>query len=67
MESDTRIMKKLTVRWSAMYETEIEVPDHCDENSQEAKDAAANIPIDVIGSEYQTDTWEVESIKPKEE
>ena len=49
-------MKKL-VRWTATYETLIEVADGEDE-----RDIAANIPLDVPGSLYQTDTWEVDTI-----
>jgi hypothetical protein len=56
--------KKFLVRWSAVYETVMEVPDCAEEDSQLIKDNAANIPIDVPGSEYQVDTWEVESINP---
>lgn len=48
---------KYTVRWSAFYETEIEVPD-----GENLQDAAANISIDVPGSIYQTDSWYVQKI-----
>jgi hypothetical protein len=50
-------MKKI-VRWIAVYETLINVPEGEDED-----DEAANILIDVPGSTYQTDTWEVEKIR----
>jgi len=62
-QPDNKPKKKLIVRWSAVYETEIEVPSFVSPDYREAQDAAARIPIDVPGSEYQTDTWEVESIK----
>lgn len=52
-------MKKL-IRWTATYETIIEVPDGSSE--LDIKDEAAGIVIAVAGSEYQTDTWEVEAI-----
>ena len=55
--------RKVIVRWEAVYETEIEVPIDAPLNSQAVKDEAANIEVDVHGSVYQTDTWEVESIK----
>ena len=54
--------KQLVVRWTACYETVITVPH--DASETDIKDEAANIPIDVVGSEYQTDTWEVDSITP---
>lgn len=53
-------MKKL-VRWTATYETLIEVPDGATE--QEVMDEAANINLDCKGSLYQSDTWEVEEIE----
>lgn len=53
-------MKKL-VRWTAVYETLIEVPDGASE--QEVMDEAANIELDCKGSLYQSDTWEVDKIK----
>ena len=53
-------MKKL-VRWTATYETMIEVPDGASE--REVMDEAANIELDCKGSLYQSDTWEGESIK----
>jgi hypothetical protein len=53
-------MKKI-VRWSAVYETEVEVAD-----GEDVRDVAANIDINVPGSEYQLDTWDVEKIVDKE-
>lgn len=50
-------MKKL-VRWTATYETLIDVPEGADE-----RDEAAMIKIDVPDSTYQSDTWEVDSVK----
>jgi len=57
--------KKLIVRWTAVYETVIEVPAFVSPDYREAQDAAARIPIDCPGSTYQTDTWEVERIMEK--
>jgi hypothetical protein len=54
-------MRTITVRWTAVYETVIKVPDKA--TLTHIKDAAAGIRIDVPGSEYQTDTWEVESLE----
>lgn len=54
--------KKVIVRWSAFYETTIVVPQSVSLDSQLVKDEAANINIDVPGSTYQTDTWEIEKI-----
>ena len=53
-------MPKFIVRWNAVYETEVEAP-----NAEEAEEMAADICIDVKGSEYQQDTWEVEKITEK--
>lgn len=54
---------KVTVRWTATFETIIEVPD--DANQQDIHDAAADINLDGIeDTEYQSDTWEIESITP---
>lgn len=53
-------MKKL-VRWTAAYETVIELPDGATET--DVKEAAASIDIDVPGSTYQCDSWNVEEIK----
>jgi hypothetical protein len=55
--------KQLVVRWTAVYETMITVPAFVSPDYREAQDAAARIPIDCPGATYQTDTWEVESIK----
>jgi len=55
--------RKVIVRWEAVYETTIEVPVDAPLDSQAVKDEAGGISIDVPGSEYQTDTWEVESIR----
>ena len=57
-------MKKLG-RWTAVYETLIEVPDGASE--QEVMDEAVNIELDCKGSLYQSDTWEVESIEDPSE
>jgi hypothetical protein len=56
-------MKKFTVRWTAVYETVILVEDNASE--EDIKNEAASIPIDVPGSEYQSDTWEVTQITPQ--
>lgn len=48
---------KRLVRWTATYETVIEVAEGEDERA-----IAAEIDVDVPGSEYQTDTWEVDEI-----
>lgn len=53
-------MKTFTVRWTACYETKLELPDNS--TPDDIKAAAADIPIEVAGSEYQTDTWEVEKV-----
>ena len=51
---------KILVRWTAVYETEIEMePGFTDTTAQ---DAAVDIRIEVPGSEYQGDTWEVEAL-----
>lgn len=54
--------KEVIVRWEATYETKILVPKDADLDSTAVKDAAANIDLDVPGSTYQSDTWEVQSI-----
>lgn len=54
--------KQVVVRWQATYETTINVPIDAELESQTVKDAAANIDIEVKGSTYQTDTWDVTSI-----
>lgn len=53
-------MKKVIVQWAAIYETVIEVPENATEH--EIEELAADIKIDVAGSEYQQDTWEVTRI-----
>jgi len=54
-------MKKVIVRWQAVFETTIEVEDNA--TYQDLMDAAANISLDGIeNTEYQQDTWEVEEI-----
>jgi hypothetical protein len=55
-------MKEVTVRWSAFYETKIQIKEGMSEAEEEHAIAryAANIDIEVEGSEYQEDTWEVE-------
>jgi len=55
--------KKLVVRWTAVYETTIEVPAWVSPDFKEADDAARRIPIEVPGANVQVDTWEIESIK----
>lgn len=55
--------KKVIVRWTAVYETEIEVPADAHVDDIVVKEAAANIDLDVPGSTYQTDTWEVEEVR----
>lgn len=56
--------EEVIVRWQAVYETTIVVPP--DATEQQIQDEAANINITCPGSEYQEDTWEVESVKPKD-
>lgn len=51
---------KIIVRWSASYETELEMPDNATET--DIKDEAAKIDISVPGSTYQQDTWDVEKV-----
>jgi len=58
-------MKKVIVRWSAVYETVIEVPE--DATEEQIEDMSGDIKIDVPGSEYQSDTWQVERISSPEE
>lgn len=55
--------KEVIVRWQAVYETAIVVPP--DATEQQMQDEAANINITCPGSEYQSDTWEVEKIFEK--
>jgi hypothetical protein len=54
--------KQVVVRWTATYETTINVPVEAELDSQTVKDEAANIDIEVKGSTYQSDTWNVDSI-----
>jgi len=63
--SNNNNMKKVIVRWSAVYETVIEVPEDATEEQNE--DMSGDIKIDVPGSEYQSDTWQVERISSPEE
>jgi len=58
--------RKVIVRWEAVYETVIEVPIDAPIDSTIVMDAAVGIDIDVPGSTYQSDTWEVESIKEQD-
>lgn len=58
--------RKVVIRWQAVYETTIEVPVDSPLDSQAVMDYAADIPIDVPGSTYQADTWEVEKIKEQD-
>lgn len=55
--------KTLTVRWTAVYETKITVPNTATE--QEINEKAHMIPTDVLGAECQVDTFEVESVEPR--
>lgn len=50
--------KKVIVRWTAVYETVIEVPE--DATDDDVQGEAADIKIDVPGSEYQQDTFDIE-------
>lgn len=58
-------MKKVVIRWTAVYETIIEVPENA--TDEQIEDLSGDIKIDVSGSEYQSDTWEVERISSPEE
>ena len=50
---------KVIVRWTAMFETEIEVNDPTDQD--ELSEAAANLSIpEDDKTDYVSDTWEVE-------
>ena len=57
--------KEVVIRWTATYETTVRVHEDTDLDSVEVKEIAASVNIDVDGSEYQTDTWEVEKISLK--
>jgi hypothetical protein len=52
---------KFKLKWTACYETIIEA-----EDLKEARDEAGNIDIDVRGSRYIEDSWEVTSLAPAE-
>lgn len=54
-------LKKVVVRWTAVYETTLTV-DAAMSTEEIESGPAADIEIEVPGSEYQSDTWEVESI-----
>jgi len=54
-------MKKVLITWSAVYETVIEVDDNA--TIKEIEEKAASISIDVPGSEYMQDTWEISKIQ----
>jgi hypothetical protein len=45
---------KFKVKWTASYETVIEA-----DSLEEARDGAASIEVDVPGSRYVEDSWEV--------
>ena len=60
MPEEKEKLTELTVRWTAVYETKIKVKDPAD--VQEVRDAAADIDICIPGSEYQSDTFEVEKV-----
>ncbi len=53
-------MKKV-VTWTAEYETILNLPDGS--SDEDVKGAAADIPIDVPGSTYMPDSWEVKRIE----
>jgi len=48
---------KFKVKWTASYVTEVEAPD-----VEAAKNEACQIEIDVPGSKYVEDSWEVQSL-----
>ena len=52
--------KEVVVRWQAFYETKLTVP--MTATSEDISAMAADINIDVPGSTYQTDTFEVEKV-----
>ncbi len=54
-------LKKVVVRWVGVYETTLMV-DAAMSEDEIRRGPAADIEIEVPGSEYQRDTWEVESI-----
>jgi hypothetical protein len=49
------------VRWTATYETVLLLPDNA--TDQDVQDAVADIPVDVDGSEYVDNSWDVKSIR----
>lgn len=51
---------KYKIRWQATYETVVEA-----DSPAGAKDEAGDIDIDVRGSRYVEDTWEVLSLEEK--
>jgi hypothetical protein len=59
-------MKTLSVKWTAVYDTTIEVEDWVGVDYREAKDKAATIPIDVLGANLISGSWEVLEITEKE-
>lgn len=54
-------LKTVVVRWTAVYETKLVVDADLSDDAIE-RGPAADIDINVPDSEYQSDTWEVESI-----
>lgn len=50
---------KFRVKWTATYETIIEAQD-----SAQAREVAADIDLDIRGSLYAEDSWEVLSMEP---
>ena len=54
-------LKKVVVRWVSVYETTLMV-DAAMSEDEIRHGPAADIEIDVPGSEYQRDTWEVDAI-----
>lgn len=59
----------IVVRWSATYETKVEVDfdPTKPENAQKMRDVAADIDIEGIeNTEYVSDTWEVEAFEDLE-
>jgi hypothetical protein len=50
---------KFRVKWTAVYETEIEAP-----TLDEARDEASSVSVDIPGSKYVEDSWEVLRLSP---
>lgn len=50
---------KFKVRWTATYETEIEAS-----TKDEAREEASSVCVDVPGSKYVEDSWEMLSLSP---